>query len=188
MESTAASTAQDVFCMQFRPSASFKFFKCLFGAKGLQQPFQSDQCKKYNWLHYDVSKDAAFCYLCMRGEHERKFLVSKKREMVFISTGFTYWKEATTAFDKYHTPLHREAIELLVLLPSQIQGDVGEMCDQSHKVEKKANRRMFMHIKFLARQRLPLRGHDETESNLKMPISEHLFFKIFLEVHAPRPP
>ena len=42
-----------------------------------------------------MSKDAAFCYLCMRSKHENKFLASKKREMAFISTGFTYWKEAT---------------------------------------------------------------------------------------------
>ena len=66
--------------------------------------------------------------------------------------------------------MHHEAVESLVLLPSQIQGNVGEMCDHSHREEKKANRKMFMLnlkiIRFLAHQGLPLRGHnDDTESN-----------------------
>ena len=37
--------------------------------------------------------------LCMRAEHKKKFLASKKREPAFITNGFTYWKEATTAFN-----------------------------------------------------------------------------------------
>ena len=82
-----------------------------------------------------------------------------------------YWNDATTVFDKHQaSTAHHEAIESLMLLPSQIQGDVGEMCNHSHKEEKKANRKMFMHIlkitRFLVRQWLPSRGHnDDTESN-----------------------
>ena len=79
-------------------------------------------------------------YVC-----EVKLLVNKKHEMAFISTGFTYWKEATTAFDKHQaSAMHREAVESFVLLSSQIQDNVVEMCDQSHKEEKKANRRMYL--------------------------------------------
>ena len=58
----------------------------------------------------------------------------------------------------------------LVLLPSQLQGDIGEMCDQGHQEEKKNNRKMFIQIleslKFLARQGLALRGSkNDSESN-----------------------
>ena len=75
-------------------------------------------------------------YLCMQAEHEKKFLASKKRKLAFILTGFTYWKEATTAFEKHQaSAAHREAIESFVLLSSQTQGDVNEMCNQSHKEE-----------------------------------------------------
>ena len=152
MDSMANLTAEDVLCMQFCPSGSFKFPKHPFGAKGLQRSFQSEWCKNYNWLHYNVSKDAAFCYLYMHAECEKKFL----------ATGFTYWKEATTAFDKHQaSTAHCEDVKSLVLLPSQIQGDVSEMCNHSHKEEKKANRKMFMHIlkiiRFLVHQGLPLR-------------------------------
>ena len=156
---------------QFRPSSSFKFPKRTFGTKGETRSFRSEWCLNYTWLHYDVSKDAAFCYLCMRAEHKKKFLASKKRDPAFTSRGFTYWKEATTAFEKHQgSASHREAVEALVLLPSQIQGDIGEMCDNKCADEKKANREMLMHIlqnvRFLARQGLPLRGSsNDKESN-----------------------
>ena len=90
----------------------------------------------------------------MQAEHEKKFLAGKKRELAFILTGFTYWKEATTAFEKHQaSSTHREAIELFVLLLSQTQGDVSEVWNRSLMEEQKANRRMFIHI--LRNIRLP---------------------------------
>ena len=75
-------------------------------------------------------------YLCMQAEHEKKFLAGKKHELAFILTRFTYWKEATTAFEKHQASApHSEAVESFVLLLSQIQGDVSEMSNQSHKEE-----------------------------------------------------
>ena len=80
--------------------------------------FRADWCEKYTWLHYDISLDAAFRYLCMRASHEGKFLASSKREPSFISKGFSYWKEATTAFKKHQASnCHREATEALIILP-----------------------------------------------------------------------
>jgi len=40
---------------------------------------------------------------------------------------------------------HHEAVEALVLLPSQTQGDIGEMCDNKCMGEKKANRDVDAH-------------------------------------------
>jgi len=99
----------------------------------------------------------------MRAEHEKKFLASKKRDPAFTSKGFMYWKEDATAFEKHQTSAaHREAAEALVLLPSQIQGDIADICDNQCKDEKNASREMSMHIsqnvRFLACQGLPLRG------------------------------
>ena len=78
--------------------------------------------------------EAAFCYLCMKASLEGKFLTSTKRELSFISKGFTYWKEATTAFKKHQgSDCHREATEELVLLPQQVMGNIGEMLSNEDK-------------------------------------------------------
>ena len=166
--STASSSTQLV--QQFKPPKSFRFPKRKSGKKGEEQSFCATWCEKYDWLHYDVSADVAFCYLCMQPEHE-KFLASKKREPAFITNGFTYWKEATTAFNQHQSSAtHLEAIESLVLLPCQIQGDIGEMLSHEHQEGKSINRKMFLLIleviRFLVWQGLLLRGDDnDVESN-----------------------
>ena len=52
-----------------------------------------------------------------------------------------------------------------MLLPSQIQGNVGEMLSREHKEEKRVNQEMFLLIleviRFLVRQGLPLKGDDK---------------------------
>ena len=57
------------------PPKSFSFPKRLFGSKNEKRSFRPEWCDKYSWLHYDAPKDAAFCYICMKVEGERKFKV-----------------------------------------------------------------------------------------------------------------
>ena len=100
--------------------------------------------RKVGNYDYDVQCDAAFCHLCMTASHEGKFLASTKRDPAFISRGFTYWKEATTAFKKHQASVcHREATDAVVLLPKQVLGDVGELLSLAHQEDKANNRRML---------------------------------------------
>ena len=92
-----------------------------------------------------------------------------EREPSFISKGFSYCKEATTAFKKHQASnCHQEATEALIILPQQV-GDIGEVLAKEHKEEKAVNRKVFLiilqNIAFLARQGLALRGHGDIKSN-----------------------
>ena len=97
-----------------------------FGKQGKEERFfRADWCQKYPWIHYDAAKDAAFCYVCMSAAHEGKFLVSTKRDPAFLTRGFTYWKEATVAFNKHQSSdCHMEATEAMIMLPNQVLGDI----------------------------------------------------------------
>ena len=59
--------------------------------------------------------------------------------------------------------------EALILLPRQVQGDVGELPSQEYKEEKATNRKMFLkilqNIRFLSRQGLALRGGNADTDN-----------------------
>ena len=124
---------------QFWSSKSFIFPKRKFGARGEEWSFRAEWCQENDWLHYDVDKDAAFCYLCMKCEHEKKFLSSKKREPALISKGYTYWKEASTAFKKHWTSdCHREAVKVLLVLP-QCTNDIAELQSVKHVAQKSLN-------------------------------------------------
>ena len=119
---------------QFRPPKSFSFPKRKFGST--ERSVRAEWCEQFSWLHYDVSKDAAYCFLCMQCHEQNKILASTKREPAFISRGFTYWKESTSAFRKHTaSDCHREAVEALVVLSSSTK-DVGELHSAQHAVEK----------------------------------------------------
>ena len=60
---------------------------------------------------------------CEMNMRRSKFLASKKCEPAFLTNRFTYWKEATIALNQ-HQSSHLEAIESLVLLHFQIQGNI----------------------------------------------------------------
>ena len=99
----------------------------------------------------------------MKTDHERKFLASTKRDQAFLSRGFTYWKEATTAFKKHQeSECHREAIQAMLSPPKHT---IGELISKEHKKEQEMNRKMFIrilqNIRYLARQGLPFRGKNE---------------------------
>ena len=170
LSSSSSSESSSFSVKKFRPSKSFKFPKRSFGSKGDERNFRAEWCDKYSWLHYDVEKDAAFCYHCMRCEAEKKFLGSTKRDGAFISKGFTYWKEATTSFKKHESSdCHRVALDAIITMPKTTM-DILELLDKSHEREKAHNRSIFMlileNIRFLARQGLPLRGDGaEIDSN-----------------------
>ena len=119
----------------------------------------------------DIDSDSAFCHLCMTAAYEGKLLASTRRDQAFLSKGFTYWKEATTAFKKHQaSQCHKEANEAINLLPQQVH-DIGELLSQKHSDQKVQNRGVFIRIlqnlRFLARQGLALRGShgEEAQSN-----------------------
>ena len=154
---------------QFWPNKGFRFPKHQFGRKGEQRSFRVEWCEEFDWLHYDVSKDAAFCYLCMHCEHEKKFLPSTKRDLAFISRGFTFWKEGPKAFKKHQvSECHREAVDTLIVLPRSTT-DIAEQMSAQHKAEKAFNRQMLLvvlqSVRFLVRQGLPLRGDGDESGN-----------------------
>ena len=100
----------------FHPQGSFEFPKCKFGST--ERSFRAMWCEDYPWLHYDKTSDSVLCHYCMRAVSEGKLLASTKHDPAFISSGYTYWKVATTAFKRHQaSAFHREANEALVMLP-----------------------------------------------------------------------
>ena len=171
MEGATASSASVLSLIvpeQFRPSKTYAFPNRKFGSKGEERSCKAAWFDKYDWLHYDATTDAVFCHLCMSAEFEKKFLTSTKRDPAFISKGFTYWKDATSAFNKHLASCcHREALASL-RVRSETR-DVGELLSTQHKQEKATNRAMLQKVLenlcSLARQGLALRGHGDGEDS-----------------------
>ena len=96
-------------------------------------------------------------------------MTAKKADLSFTQKGFTYWKDATSAFKKHaSSDCHKEAVKVSIVLPHSCP-EFGEMLSSQHSQQKKENRQCILNIiaylKFLARQGLALRGDDDAESN-----------------------
>ena len=128
---------------------------------------------KFNWIHYDQEKDAAFCFVCINAE-KKHMISSTKSEHVFTKYGFTNWKKAlekNKGFLKHeNSDSHKEATERLITAPISTKCDIDEMMSDIAQEEKETNRKMLLKIlssiRYLARQALPLRGNwDDYQKN-----------------------
>jgi Domain of unknown function (DUF4371)/hAT family C-terminal dimerisation region len=121
---------------------------------------------QFKWLHYDEVIDSVFCFDCMTSPSVER--LSAKSEDAFITRGFSNWKKAVDRFREHQSShCHRAAVEF-ALLPRAC-GDIGGRLSLAYKKETAQNREMFLHIlrsiRYLGRQGIALRGHNDTESN-----------------------
>ena len=148
------------------PGPRFKFPSKKFGNK--MRSAQSSWFQKWRWLHYEESSDKIFCFNCIKAVQEGK-LKSAKLEQTFISIGFQDWKKATDKFEKHQkSECHSQAIFKVTTLPKSTP-NIAEMFSANYKKESADNRdclfKILSCIRYLGRQGLPFRGHDDQQSN-----------------------
>lgn len=149
--------------------ANFAFPKRSFGKKQIvKRSFQSTWFRRWKWLHYEEAIDSAFCHICGRAEQDGKLKAGSK-EQAFLLKGFCNWKDATDCFRRHEqSKCHKDALQVMVVLPNSVR-DIGETLSTAHARNKAENRKVLMkilqNIKFLGRQAIALRGHEDSESN-----------------------
>ncbi|XP_071522625.1 LOW QUALITY PROTEIN: uncharacterized protein Atac2 [Panulirus ornatus] len=148
------------------------FPKRVFGkANPVARSFQPSWFHRWPWIHYDEANDRAFCHVCVKA-YTQNLISSAVIEPLFISRGFTNWKDVTTkrGFPAHErSDCHREAVEHLLNSPAKKQ-DTREHLPAEHEEEKAVNRRNLLkilsNIQFLARQGLAIQGDcDDSNSN-----------------------
>ena len=146
----------------------YSFPKRSFGKKSVvYRSFQAAWFDRWRWLHYDCSRDLAFCFTCIKAIKTGKMkLAGNAKDSSFIFNGFHSWKEAIRCLNTHEqTSTHKRAVEMLITIPETTH-DVGEMLSLSLAAKKNANRQVLLkiaqNILFLAKQGIPLRG-DGTE-------------------------
>ena len=82
----------------------FDFPKREFGkTKIVNRAFQAQWFAKWQWLHYDCSRDLVFCHTCVTAFKTGKLRLSmgNVKDSAFIFAGFSNWKDATVAFGSH---------------------------------------------------------------------------------------
>ena len=133
-----------------------------FGAKN--RSFNANWFESFTWLEYSKSKDAAFCFPCrIFGKH--------LKNDTFVNTGFQNWKKALDVYREHEkSPAHKASMESWCSYKaSAAHGSVVEQLDSASEREIKERREYLSRVvavtKFLGKQNIPFRGHDEGMSS-----------------------
>ena len=134
---------------------------------GINRRFIPQWFDDFDWLEYSVSKDAAFCLYC--------YLFKTNFEQVgseaFTGDGFKNWKKGRERFKMHVGPVgsvHNKAREAATNLMNQathIETAVSKHSDQACKAYRTCLNASIKCTKFLLRQGLPFRGHDESATS-----------------------
>ena len=123
---------------------TFSFPKREYGRSIIvKRSFQSQWFSKWQWLHYDQSRDMAFCHTCIIAVKSKKITSLGTGDLAFVSRGYSNWKDATGEKGAFNThqksATHKRAVEVMFTLPATT-GNVGEMLSQAHARERLTNR------------------------------------------------
>lgn len=140
-----------------------------FTSFGLQRrSFQQKWFNSFEWLEYSVKRNAAFCYACRlfgKGLRERKDTFSSS------SVGFSNWKRALDSFREHDTTAGHKAsmADWKAFKTSLEQGSIIDRINVAN-VDQISERREYLcrlvsATRWLGKQGIPFRGHDETESS-----------------------
>ena len=132
--------------------------------KQCSRTIQPSWFKRYSWITVCANRHKVFCRVCCLAKQQKLLSVSVLRSSPFINEGFGSWNKALERFDVHEkSQMHREAVERLACKASSV--DLGVMMNARSSVDQEFHRNMLFKllraIRFLGKQGLPLRGHNE---------------------------
>uniref|UniRef100_A0A2N9H4F1 TTF-type domain-containing protein n=1 Tax=Fagus sylvatica TaxID=28930 RepID=A0A2N9H4F1_FAGSY len=136
-----------------------------YGAK--DRRFNKGWFTQFNWLEYSIAKDAAFCLCCYLFKSD---IGEQAGGDTFVSEGFSNWKcpKKLKIHEGGINSSHRQASRMCddLLKPNQsIQSFHFKQTDQARIEYRTRLNASIDCIRFLLRQGLAFRGHDESEDS-----------------------
>ena len=130
--------------------------------------FKSIWFSQHKWLTYCVTQNKAYCYYCRTAVRRGIICFTKKHKEAFISTGFENWKKAKERFKEHEQcQLHLEAcLKLEMLKRTSVATRLSNQLRLDQERRRNILLKLLSSIRYLARQRIPLRGHKGDEGNL----------------------
>ncbi|KAJ8887200.1 hypothetical protein PR048_013415 [Dryococelus australis] len=119
------------------------------------------------WVEWDDCSNKVFCKTCKETDANGFLKFSTKNVDAFISVGFSNWKKVLEKFRSHEeTETHKEG--LMKLASSSKQSVAIQLNDQLNKDMENACSiimAIFTTLRFLCRQGLSIRGHEDVSSN-----------------------
>ena len=139
-------------------STPYKFFDISSSKRKKHRVFQKKWFSDFKWLSYCLTRNAI---LCCKVKGKKGLISSKRYDSTFLTKGFCNWREKFREHELSQT--HKEAVF------KYDRPSVVLLANSALKKDQQVRRNMLMmqlhSLRFLMRQRLPVRGHSG-EGNL----------------------
>ena len=163
----AGECCKEIDPVQIKDASVLSRTRKLQGKKWRQ--FSCEWYKTYPWLVLCGSRLKAFCAYC-RSAHKKGVLSEGRRGGgdAFVTEGFSNWKKALEIFLQHsNSSMHKEALLKMKLMQ---QPTVTAQLSGRIQADQKLHRDMLLKqlttMRYLLRQGLALRGHEDSEGNL----------------------
>ena len=91
-----------------------------------------------------------------------------KLELGFLVNGFNFWKNAIVKFDAHqatHYHKHTKTVLTALIVGENVMNRVDKHSSSQSVINTACLQKIFLTLRYLARQSLPIRGHTESEGN-----------------------
>jgi hypothetical protein len=128
--------------------------------------FQQHWFRRFPWLHFSPETTGVLCFYCAKAEALHLLDLSNKREAAYTTVGFLNWKKALDSFEKHSKS--RSHIFCMHQLAQITSASPVDHLIIKQTAEKQLEARnclllIFTTVKYLARQGIAFRGHDDNE-------------------------
>jgi hypothetical protein len=133
--------------------------------------FQPHWCETFKWLMVTPDVPGVLCGICKKA-HDLQLLIDtvadRRLEDAFISSGMNNWKRALEKFKSHEkTNCHNFAVIQLQQYSKSaaVNAQLSQQITDDQAIAQKALRAIITSVLYLARQGLPLRGHENNDGN-----------------------
>lgn len=123
---------------------------------------------RYTSLTLCETRNVLLCHFCVEADRRRLITFSTKGDDAFVKSGFSRWKKALECFAKHEaSSTHKEAVLKIKAAGSvNIGAILNARLKEQQQLRQRALQKNLCCVRYLARQGLALRGHDEKEGNM----------------------
>lgn len=134
-----------------------------------KRSFQVRWYSLYPWLTVCLTKKSVFCLYCRFGYIHKTLPLVKTGEKAFTSLGFNNWKKALEKFRVHElSHAHSEAkLKWIARGNETVASQLSSQLRQQQEIRRAGLCFQLKALKYLCRQGIPIRGHNETEGNLQ---------------------
>ena len=124
--------------------------------------------QQFPWLTVCTIRKKVFCFYCRKAEKNGLMSITNKAEPTFTKVGFDNWKKAIQKYRAHsQCDAHREAVLKCQMIQSTpINSMLSTQAKKIQQDRRQALLKQLNCLRFLLRQGLAIRGHDEIQGNL----------------------